>query len=30
MKFLCCLAYFMSYLTGIDYAVCVVELQSSL
>ena len=30
MKFLCCLAYFMSYLTRINYAVCMVELQSAL
>ena len=28
--FLCCLAYFMSYLTRINYAVCMVELQSAL
>lgn len=33
MKFLCllcCLAYFMSYLTRINYAACMVELQSAL
>lgn len=28
--FLCCLAYFMSYLTRINYAACMVELQSAL
>lgn len=28
--FLCCLDYFMSYLTRINYAVCMVELQSAL
>ena len=28
--FLCCLAYFMSYLTRLNYAACMVELQSAL
>lgn len=28
--FLCCLAYFMSYMTRINYAACMVELQSAL
>ena len=28
--FMCCMVYFMSYLTRLDYAVCMVEIQNVL
>ncbi len=30
LSFLCCMSYFVSYLTRLNYAACLVELQNAL